>query len=199
MGGRVVAHADVLRAAERMFDADGRVDLHELAAQLLVSRATLYRVIGSRERLLGDVMWWQGQQVMSYATARVASLSGAERLVQLARAFNERLISYQPLRQFLREDPVLAHHVLFLPEARVHLRFVALWRDLFAEAAARGEITLPFDIDELAFIWVRTGESMLYADLMSGLEPKVELAERMQRLMLSDAGVTSRFGSACRR
>lgn len=184
MGGRIVAHADVLRVAERMFDAEGGIDLPDLAARMLVSRATLYRVIGSRERLLGDVLWWQGQQVMQYAARRVESLSGAERLVALAREFNARLISYEPLRRFLREEPVLAHHVLFLPEARVHSRFVALWRDLFAEAAARGEITLPFDVDELAFIWVRIGESMLYADLMSGLEPKVELAERMQRLLL---------------
>ena len=184
VGGRVVAHEDVLRVAERMFDADGRVDLAELADRLAVSRATLYRVIGSRERLLGDVLWWQGQRVMDYAATRVAAVSGAERLVQLARVFNERLISYGPLRQFLREDPVLAHHVLFLPEARVHTRFVARWRDLFVEAAARGEITLPFDVDELAFLWVRTGESMLYADLMSGLEPRVELAERVQRLLL---------------
>jgi AcrR family transcriptional regulator len=184
VGGRIVAHADVLRVAERMFDAEGGIDLPDLAARMLVSRATLYRVIGSRERLLGDVLWWQGQQVMQYAARRVESLSGAERLVALAREFNARLISYEPLRRFLREEPVLAHHVLFLPEARVHSRFVALWRDLFAEAAARGEITLPFDVDELAFIWVRIGESMLYADLMSGLEPKVELAERMQRLLL---------------
>lgn len=179
-----------------MFDANGTVDLAQLAQRLAVSRATLYRVIGSRERLLGDVLWWQGQHVMGYAAAQVAGLTGAERLVQLARVFNARLISYGPLRQFLREEPVLAHHVLFLPEARVHTRFVALWRDLFVEAAARREITLPFDVDELAFLWVRTGESMLYADLMSGLEPRIELAERVQRLLLTESDVSgSRSGS----
>lgn len=185
MGGRVVAPVDVLRVAEQMFHADGRVDLPELCHRLAVSRATLYRVIGSRERLLGDVLWMQGQRVMDYAASHLGELTGAERLVQLARVFNSRLVSYPPLRAFLRDDPVFAHHVLFLPDARVHTRFVALWRDLFVEAAARGEITLPFDVDELAFLWVRTGESMLYADLMSGLEPRVELAERVQRLLLS--------------
>src|SRR3954452_7556512 len=138
MPQRVVEHAAVVRAAERMFDADACVDMELLAARVGVSRATLYRVVGSRERLLGDVLWWQGQQVMAHALRRVAGIAGAERLgalargvherlVQLARAFNERLIGYEPLRRFLREDPVLAHHVLFLPEARVHSRFVALW------------------------------------------------------------------------
>ena len=184
MPQRVVEHADVLRVAERMFDADATVDLLVLADRVGVSRATLYRVIGSRERLLGDVLWWQGQRVMEHVAPRITA-TGAERLVQLAQTFNERLVRYQPLRTFLRDDPVLAHHVLFLPEARVHSRFVALWRDLFVEAAARGEIRLPFDIDELAFLWVRTGESMLYADLMSGLEPRVELAARVQRLLLT--------------
>jgi len=184
VGERIVTHDEVLRVAERMFDAEGGVDLVQLAQRIAVSRATLYRVIGSRERLLGDVLWWQGQKVMAYAAAQVGDLSGAERLVQLASVFNSRLISYGPLRRFLREDPILAHHVLFLPEARVHLRFVQLWRELFVQAAASGEITLPFDVDELAFLWVRTGESMLYADLMSGLEPRIELAERVQRLLL---------------
>ncbi len=183
MSQRVVDHARVLRIAERMFDAEGSVDMASLADRVGVSRATLYRVVGSRERLLGDVLWWQGQHVMEHVAPRVTA-GGAERLVQLARAFNERLIGYRPLRRFLRDDPVLAHHVLFLPEARVHSRFVALWRDLFVEAAAREEIRLPFDVDELAFLWVRTGESMLYADLMSGLEPRIELAERVQRLLL---------------
>ena len=184
MRQRVVGHQSVLHVAERMFDATGCVDMAELAVRVGVSRATLYRVVGSRERLLGDVLWWQGRRVMEHVAPQVTA-SGTERLVQLASAFNQRLIAYRPLRRFLREDPVLAHHVLFLSEARVHSRFVALWHDLFNDAAARGEITLPFDVDELAFLWVRTGESMLYADLMSGLEPRVELAERVQRLLLS--------------
>jgi AcrR family transcriptional regulator len=199
MPTRVVAHGHVVRVAERMFDATASVDMDVLAREVGVSRATLYRVVGSRERILGDVLWWQGQQVMGYAARRVTA-AGAERLVQLARTFNERLIGYQPLRTFLRAEPVLAHHVLFLPEARVHSRFVALWRDLFVEAAAREEIRLPFDVDELAFLWVRTGESMLYADLMSGLEPRVELAERVQRLLLvaDSVPLTSVPGQASR-
>jgi AcrR family transcriptional regulator len=191
MPQRAVHHDDVLHIAERMFHTDATVDMDALAARVAVSRATLYRIVGSRERLLGDVLWWQGQRVMAHVERHLVA-RGPERLVQLAREFNDKLISYAPLRQFLREQPDLAHHVLFLPEARVHSRFVALWRDLFTEAASRGELTLPMDVDELAFIWVRTGESMLYADLMSGLEPRPELAERMQRLLLtSPAPVTA--------
>jgi AcrR family transcriptional regulator len=183
MPQRVLDHERVLHAAERMFHHTASVDMDDLATKLAISRATLYRIAGSRERLLGDVLWLQGQHVMEHAERQVTAY-GAERLVQLARTFNERLVAYGPLRQFLREQPVLAHHVLFLPEARVHSRFVARWRALFTEAEARGELVLPFDVDELAFLWVRTGESMLYADLMSGLEPRPELAERMQRLLL---------------
>jgi AcrR family transcriptional regulator len=183
---RVLSQERAVRAAERMFHAHAQVDMHALAAELGASRATLYRVAGSRERLLGDVLWWQGSRLMERCAAEVTG-SGAERMVQLAKTFNTQLVGYEPLRRFLREQVLLAHHVLFLPEARVHSRFVRLWRDLFSAAAERGELVLPFDVDELAYVWVRTGESMLYADLMSGLEPKVELAERVQRLLLQPA------------
>ena len=142
MPHRVVDHDRVLRAAERMFDADGGVDMEELSRRLGISRATLYRVVGSRERLLGDVLWWQGQRLMDHVAGQVTA-AGAERLVQLARAFNERLIAYPALRRFLRSDPVLAHHVLFLPEARVHSRFVALWRELLVGFQKFSPITRP--------------------------------------------------------
>ncbi|MCA1720850.1 MAG: hypothetical protein LC779_07045, partial [Actinobacteria bacterium] len=73
-----------------MFDAQAAVDMDVLARQVGVSRATLYRVVSSRERLLGDVLWEQGRQIMAYADRR-ADGEGPERLVRLARLFNERV------------------------------------------------------------------------------------------------------------
>lgn len=191
-GSRVVSHDQVLTVALRCFHERSTLDMEQLAAELSVSRATLYRVVGSRERLLGDVLWHQGSRAMHRYLDEDHEV-GAERFLWLAESFNRGLIGYAPLRRFLREEPDTAYRVLFMPEARVHSRFVLLWRDLFAGAEARGEIALPFEAGELAYVWVRIGESMLYADLLAGLEPKVELARRVQSLLLSDAdaGVSS--------
>lgn len=185
-GTRVVSHDRVLAVALRRFHEQSCLDMEQLAAELAVSRATLYRVVGSRERLLGDVLFAQGSRAMSRYLSEVQA-SGVERYLWLAERFDRGLIAYAPLRRFLREDPDTAYRVLFMPEARVHSRFVQLWRDLFAEGERRGEVRLPFDVGDLAYVWVRIGESMLYADLLAGLEPKIEHARRVQRLLLSDA------------
>jgi AcrR family transcriptional regulator len=192
---RVVSHDQVLALALRCFHEQSCLDMEQLAAELAVSRATLYRVVGSRERLLGDVLWHQGARAMDHHHAEIDAV-GAERFLTLAERFNRGLIDYAPMRRFLREEPDTAYRVLFMPEARVHSRFVQLWRDLFTAAESRGEIRLPFDAGELAYVWVRIGESMLYADLLAGLEPKVELARRVQCLLLSDAAAGISSGAA---
>ena len=180
---RVIEYSQVLAVAERLFHRDAALDMEALATDLAVSRATLYRVAHSRDRLLGDVLWRQGSRAMQRVLATTPG-TGAERLVEVAQRFNAGLVAYEPLRRLLHDDPVTAFRVLFMPEARVHLRFVEMWRDLFVEAQARDELSLPFDADEVAFVFVRIGESMLYADLLSGLEPNVALAARVQRALL---------------
>src|SRR5919106_1549428 len=73
---------------------------------------------------------------------------------------------------------------LFSPAGRVHERAVTAWRAMIEEAVERGEMVAPFDVDTLAYILVRSGESMLYADLIAGREPDIELAAVVQRAVL---------------
>lgn len=180
---RVIDEEQVRTGAERLFHRTGGLDMQDLARDLAVSRATLYRVAGSRDRLLGDVLWTQGRRAMDRVLAQTPG-QGVEHLVEVARRFNAGLVGYPPLRRLLREDPLTAFRVLFMAEGRVHIRFVEMWRGLLQAAADRGEITLPVDADDAAFVFVRIGESMIYADLLSGREPDVELAARVQRALL---------------
>ena len=62
------------------------------------------------------------------------------------------------------------------PAGKVHERAVVAWRKMLEEAAQREEINLPFDMDRLACVLVRSGESMLYADLIGGREPDINIA-----------------------
>src|SRR3989442_12873102 len=48
---------DALHAARRMWLADQRIDMGALAAELGISRATLYNWVGGRERLTAEVLW----------------------------------------------------------------------------------------------------------------------------------------------
>ena len=52
-----VGPLDALREGRRRFLAGQRVDMSELATALGISRATLYRWVGDREQLLGEILW----------------------------------------------------------------------------------------------------------------------------------------------
>ncbi len=180
----MVEHAQVLRAADALFTRTGRLDMDELARAVAVSRATLYRVVRSRDLLLGEVLWQKGRATTLWAE-RTAQGSGADRLVHVARLFNERVVADESLRTLLQEDPATAFRVLFGPEVRVHVRFVELWRGVLQREVDAGTLALGLDLDALAYVFVRVGESIIYADLLGGRQPDLDVAEVVQRALLA--------------
>ncbi len=185
MSNRILPHSDALARARARFLAEGTLDMKALADDLAVSRATLYRVVGNRDRLLGDVIWDLGDRTLALARKETPSdLTGVDRIVETSRRFNEYVVAFSPLRDFLRKEPLTASRVLFSPAGKVHERAVAAWRELLEEAVERKELELPFDADRLAYVIVRSGESMLYADLIGGREPDIKLAAITQRAVL---------------
>jgi hypothetical protein len=182
---RVLSDTDAIARAKARFVADGTVDMTVLAEELAVSRATLYRVVGNRDRLLGDVIWDLGSRTLERAIRETEpDRTGIDRVVETSRRFNEYVVAFSPLRHFLREEPLTAFRVLFSPAGRVHERAVDAWRAMLQEAVARGEIVPRLPVDDLAYNLVRSGESMLYADLIAGREPDIELAAVIQRAVL---------------
>lgn len=185
MSGRVVDYEQAVVAAGELFTATSALDMDELARRLAVSRATLYRVVGSRDRLLGEVLWRAGSRITDRAWARAETRGrGAERILAAAEDFNASLVANAPLRGLLVQDPATAFRVLFMPEAGVHRRMVERWRRLFAELRAQDGFAHPLPDEELAYVFVRLGESIIYAELLGGLEPDVALAARVQRAVL---------------
>ena len=59
---------DALRLARRSWLAGERLDMGALAKELGVSRATLYSWVGSRERLIGEVIWSFAEEGLRQAT-----------------------------------------------------------------------------------------------------------------------------------
>jgi hypothetical protein len=193
---RVIEQADALRAAIRAFVRDGDLDLRTLADELAVGRSTLYRLVGNRDLLLGDVLWELARRslVVSMREARDAGLTGLELLMTGSTATGHRIRGFAPLQQLLRTDPTTAFRVLFTPDGRVHERMVAWWTEAFTRAVADGHLAADVDAGKLAYVHVRIGESMLYADLLAGRDADLELAETIQRavLGLSDAAALRR-------
>lgn len=184
-GGRVIDHDQAVAAAHRRFLADGDLDMQTLADELAVGRATLYRVVGNRDQLLGDVLWGLARRTLSLALSEADEDAPAvDRVLAASTAFARYVAGFEPLQHLLRSDSPTAFRVLFTPAGQVHERMVEAWAGIFRGLAAAGELTLPFDADKLAYIHVRIGESMLYADVLAGREPDIDLAAMIRRAVL---------------
>src|SRR5215207_5843301 len=72
--------ADALALARKQFLAGERVDMQILAARLNVGRTTLYRWVGDREQLLGEMLCELANELLA-RTAAQATGTGLDRFL----------------------------------------------------------------------------------------------------------------------
>jgi hypothetical protein len=183
---RVIAYDTIVAGARRHFLREATIDMEQLAGELAISRATLYRAVDSRDRLLGDVLWSLAERTYDEARRDVRG-RGVEAVIEISHRFTEGVMTAAPFRRFLETEPQTALRVLLTPAGGVHARAVALQREILTEAFAGHEQDLPGDVDSLAYLYVRLRESILYADLLSGRGPDPEVAERALRALFAAA------------
>jgi Tetracyclin repressor-like, C-terminal domain len=181
--GRVIAYDEVVAGGRSHFLRRATIDMDALAAELSVSRATLYRVVEGRDRLLGDVLWSLGKPVLARARRDVGHRD-VDGVLEISRRFYEAMIEATAFRRFVAAEPQTAVRVLFTPAGGVHERYVRTQREILLEAAQHGAVPPTSDFDSLAYLYVRIYESMLYADVLIGRPPDVEPAERAARALL---------------
>src|SRR6201993_4601718 len=70
---------DAFRVARRWFMAGRRIEMQELAAELGVNRATLFRWVGGRADLPGEVLWALAEPTLAAAVEASAG-NGAQRI-----------------------------------------------------------------------------------------------------------------------
>ncbi|MZE80456.1 QsdR family transcriptional regulator [Streptomyces xinghaiensis] len=181
---RVISRSEVVRGACRYFLRHGTVDMDALAPALAVSRATLYRVTGSRDALLGDVLWQLADDLLTRARRRRTS-AGVDGVLEVTRRFTDGLRRAAPFQHFLRTEPETATRLL--TSGVVHRRAVRAQRAILLEAGGVSPPGSPADLaelDELAYLYVRVVESALYSELLSSRPPDFARAERAARAVL---------------
>jgi hypothetical protein len=183
-GNRVITYDDVVTRGAARFDATSTIDLIELASDLAVSRATLYRVIEGRDRVIGDVLWHFASAHHRHAVA-AASGVGVERVIGALRSFGEAILGQASFRGFITGEPDTATRVLFTHAGGVHERFVEANAALLGSEPEDAALSLPFDLDTTAYVLSRIYESMWYADLLSGREPDLDVADGAARAVLT--------------
>jgi len=160
--------------------------MDRLASSMCISRATLYRVVHGRDRLIGEVLWRLGEQQLTLARKERTG-TGIDGVLEVTRRFCTRLLAAEPFRAFLAAEPDTAARVLFTAAGGVHQRTVAVQKQILVEAAGSDDGWLTADLDRLAFLYVRIFESMLYAELLTGRTLDRDLAERAAIALLQVA------------
>ncbi|GAA2675273.1 QsdR family transcriptional regulator [Actinoplanes palleronii] len=180
---RVVAPREVVRGAAMHFLQHAGLDMDALAAELNVSRATLYRVAGSRDELLAEALWAIDRKLFADAAAENPPRD-VESVIELTRTFAEWLAGPSPLRQFFRAEPETATRLFISPVHGVYRRSVEAQRDIFVAAGVLPDLT-PDELLARSAVYVRIVESVLFGDLIGPIAVDFAVVEPALRSLLN--------------
>lgn len=178
---------DALDLARVAFLDEARVEIGVLAAQLSISRVTLYRWFGSREKLIEQILV---QLAGEFVTAGRAEAQGAgdERILDFMRRIMNATVESQPLRGFVEREPELALRLLIGERGAIHDAIVDALIDVVAETYSPEQATLlAHNID----VVVRVGTALQWGTLAIGDEPRTEEAVEILRVLLNAGQATA--------
>jgi len=167
---------DAFRVARRWFMAGRRIEMQELAAELGVNRATLFRWVGGRDELLGEILWSLAEPALA-AAVEASDGHGAQRITGAIGRFAAMVDQADYLREFLRREPERALRILTTGAGTVQARLVGAIEAMLNDEVAQGNLRSPLPLRDLAYLIVRIVESFLYAEFITGEEPEIAMAE----------------------
>ena len=168
--------AEIFEAGLATFLDRRRLDMRALAADLGMGRATLYRRVGNRDRLLGEVIWFLTRRALILAVDRAGDRAGADRVVAVVQAFMSFVEAQPALRRLLEAEPETALRILTSKQGPVQRGIVEALERLLAREEQLGNLSPSIERYTLAYVIVRVGESFLYADVIADNEPDVGAA-----------------------
>jgi AcrR family transcriptional regulator len=176
--------SNVFVAALQAFLELRRLEMRSLAAELGMSRSSLYRKVRSRDHLLGAVLWYLTRRSILRALEVSQHLSGPQRVLAVVDAFLHDVHGQPGLARLLREEPEASLRVLTSKRGGVQQHVIGAVEQLLAQEEARGAAQLTLDRSTLAYVIVRIGESFLYADVIADNPPDVDRAVELVAQLL---------------
>jgi AcrR family transcriptional regulator len=167
---------DIFKAALATFLDRRRLDMRALAGELGISRATLYRRVGGRDYLLGEVIWYLARRSLARAYDGTEELRGEERIAEVVERFMRDVHSQPALARLLEAEPEAALRILTSKHGPIQRGIIEVMERLMEVEEARGNLRLGIDHATLAYAIVRIGESFLYADVIADNDPDVDQA-----------------------
>ncbi len=172
--------ADALALAREEFLAGERVEMQTLAARLGIGRTTLYRWVGEREGLLGEVFGGLVDEWLAVVEPEVES-GGVEEFLTLLRRFLEFAAGSEPLTEFAQREPALALRTLTDADGPVTKRSDAVLRRLLD--AIEPPLAVPTEVVSAIGLTART---LVWANIATGHAPDIDGALQLARTLLAN-------------
>ena len=166
-----------------------RLDMAALAAELGISRNTLYRWTGDRDRLLADVVWADLDALLERALSDSADgndATGEERLRAAGGRFLDLIVEQSALRTLLANEGAGGLRLLTAPRGPIRPRLLARLAAAIAAEAGAGAYRCPAPPAILADGLLSLGERFLHHGGDPELNPDPESAKTIMALLLRE-------------
>jgi AcrR family transcriptional regulator len=178
---------EIVRTAAHWIGRGIRLDTRTLAAEVGISRSTLFRRVGNREDLMGDALWYMADRTMAAAIRDWAAAHGGAvrdpagelRCLAVMRQYREAIAGNEGFRRLLDDEPTLAIRVLTDPHGRVQPRVMAAHIELLRRDVDDGGFVPAVSLDSLCYAIVRLGEAFLYSDVLASRAPDLAAASTL--------------------
>jgi AcrR family transcriptional regulator len=174
---------DVLALAMHRYLRGRRVDVQAIAAELGLGRTTIYRWFGSREELIGEVLFLAAEPLLDDAR-RTAGGRGGPALLETFDRFNRSLADAPALRQFLEQEREAALRIITSSGGVLQPRIVARIAGLIEDEVRAGNYDAPVDPATLGYAIVRLAEAFLFNDAAAGLRGDVDRLREVEAAIL---------------
>jgi AcrR family transcriptional regulator len=176
---------DAVKLARRTFLDGDRVDMRALARTLNVDRATLYRWVGSREKLLTEILWSLISRTVEAQRAEAAAgCSGQSESAAVINGTVRAVIASPGMQRFIEREGELALRLLTTRATGFEARLIALIAELVGAEAEAGRLRTAIPLADLPYVLVRIMESYIYLGLITGEHPDPDRAARVITALL---------------
>lgn len=182
--GEVTAPEKLFELAREKWRMGERIDIGKLAAELGISRATAFRWVGSKEALVGEILWSFYKPTLERALADTPA-RGAERVATITAKAMRAILDSKPMRRWLEQDTEYALRLVTSETGVVQTHTVRFLRSVIKQEVAEGHMKPALDVETLSLLVMRISTSFLYSDLTCGREPSVESAYTAIRILAS--------------
>ena len=173
----------VLDAAMYRYLRGRRIDLQAIAAELGLGRATIYRWFGSREELIGEVLFHAAAPLLEDARARARGRGGAALLDTFDR-FNRALADAPALRRFVEAEREAALRIITSGAGTLQPRIVAGIAAVIEDEVRAGRYKPTVEPATLAYAIVKLAEAFLFNDAAAGMRGDVDRLRDVEAALL---------------